>query len=176
MFNQRRIIILSICTLMLMIRLIMLLLILSNVACQSNTAYVQNTRQMQTNEQPMVAKIPTNNILNEKIEPCCFAPLTGYFRDGFCHFDEDDYGVHLICAVMTDDYLQFSKSLGNDLITPKPERRFPGLKAGDKWCLCVSRWEEAYRQGVAPKIDLHATHQKVAQMIPIDIIMQNAIE
>ncbi len=161
--------------------LILAFIILLNVACQSNGKYINKSAQEQAaTGQVLVEDLTKNrqakNLLNQAIEPCCFSPKTGYFRDGYCHFDEDDYGVHLICAVMTDEYLNYSKSQGNDLITPIPERRFPGLKAGDKWCLCVSRWEEAYRVGVAPKIDIHSTHHRVSEMLSMDLLISQAIE
>lgn len=87
-------------------------------------------------------------------------PITGYYRDGFCSTGETDSGVHVIAATITDEFLQFSKSQGNDLITPLPQYNFPGLKAGDCWCLCASRWKEAFDVGVAPPVNLNATHEK----------------
>ena len=98
------------------------------------------------------------NIFGDEIEACCYDPMTGYFRDGFCNTDEHDYGSHVVCAVMTDDFLEFSKSKGNDLSTPMPEYGFSGLKPGDQWCLCASRWQEAFLAGKAPKVRLESTH------------------
>ena len=98
------------------------------------------------------------NIFGDEIEACCYDPMTGYFRDGFCNTDEHDHGSHVVCAVMTDDFLEFSKSKGNDLTTPRPEFNFPGLKEGDRWCLCALRWKEAYDAGVAPKVYLESCH------------------
>ena len=90
------------------------------------------------------------NILGGDLEPCSMDPVTGYFRDGCCRTGSGDYGVHVVCAVMTDEFLAFSKSKGNDLSTPIPEYHFPGLKAGDRWCLCAARWQEAFEAGMAP--------------------------
>lgn len=98
------------------------------------------------------------NILGTDLEPCSQDPLTGYYRDGCCRTGPNDYGVHTVCAVMTDEFLAFSKSRGNDLSTPRPEWNFPGLKAGDRWCLCAPRWQEAYEAGAAPAIVAEATH------------------
>ena len=98
------------------------------------------------------------NILGGDLEPCSMDPVTGYFRDGCCRTGSGDYGVHVVCAVMTDEFLAFSKSKGNDLSTPIPEYHFPGLKAGDRWCLCAPRWQEAFEAGMAPKIVANATH------------------
>ena len=98
------------------------------------------------------------NIFGDEIEASCYDPMTGYFRDGFCNTDEHDYGSHVVCAVMTDDFLEFCKSKGNDLSTPMPEYGFSGLKPGDQWCLCASRWQEAFLAGKAPKVRLESTH------------------
>ena len=96
------------------------------------------------------------NIFGDKIEACCHDPVTGYFRDGFC--DEHDFGSHVVCAEITEDFLTFSKAMGNDLSTPRPEFNFPGLKEGDRWCLCALRWKEAYDAGVAPRVYLESCH------------------
>ena len=98
------------------------------------------------------------NVYGEPIETCCTAPLTGWYRNGCCETGGDDTGVHTVCAVMTDEFLEFSKSRGNDLSTPMPQYGFDGLKAGDQWCLCASRWQEAFEAGMAPKVNLRATH------------------
>ena len=92
-------------------------------------------------------------------------PMTGFFRDGYCHTNNMDQGTHVVCAVMTDEFLEFTKSCGNDLSTPRPEYQFPGLKAGDHWCLCVLRWKEAHEEGVAPPIKPEATHEKTLEFI-----------
>jgi uncharacterized protein len=98
------------------------------------------------------------NVLGTELQACCFDPLTGYFRDGFCRTGSGDFGVHTVCAEMTEEFLAFSKVQGNDLSTPNPEMGFPGLVAGDCWCLCASRWQEAYDAGYAPPVYLKATH------------------
>lgn len=92
------------------------------------------------------------------LKECCRDPMTGYFRDGFCNTNESDTGRHTVCAIMTNEFLEFSKSKGNDLITARPEFNFPGLKEGDGWCLCVLRWKEAYQAGKAPFVKLESTH------------------
>lgn len=108
------------------------------------------------------------NVFGEEVLLCSTAPLTGYYRNGCCETGPEDYGTHTVCAIMTDDFLQFSLSRGNDLITPRPEWDFPGLKAGDRWCLCASRWMEAYSVGLAPQVVLEATHEKTLQYISLD--------
>jgi uncharacterized protein (DUF2237 family) len=107
------------------------------------------------------------NILGTKLESCCFDPLTGYFRDGFCHTNFQDVGTHVVCAQVTDEFLQFTLSRGNDLITPAPNYNFKGLKAGDFWCLCALRWLEAHEAGVAPKIKLESTNSKALDYIDL---------
>ena len=98
------------------------------------------------------------NVLGTTLVPCSYDPLTGYFRDGCCNTDENDQGSHVICAKVTQEFLDFSLHRGNDLITPRPEYRFKGLKAGDRWCLCALRWREAYEVGVVPETVLESTH------------------
>lgn len=114
------------------------------------------------------------NVLGKKLQPCCFDPKTGFYRDGFCNTDRNDHGRHIICAIMTDEFLEFSKKMGNDLITPIPEYNFPGLKSGDKWCLCVLRWKEAFDNKVAPKVILESCHQKCLDYVSIDDLKDNA--
>lgn len=99
------------------------------------------------------------NVLGEKLEICGTDPETGFYRDGCCNTGPDDHGSHTVCVVMTDEFLAFSKARGNDLSTPVPAFGFPGLKAGDGWCLCAARWHEAYEAGTAPRVRLRATHQ-----------------
>jgi uncharacterized protein (DUF2237 family) len=108
------------------------------------------------------------NVLGEPLQACSFDPLTGFFRDGCCHTDEQDHGTHVVCARMTEEFLAFSAQRGNDLITPRPEWRFPGLKPGDRWCLCATRWREAMQAGLAPPVILAATHQKVLMYVTLD--------
>ena len=111
----------------------------------------------------------SKNILGTPLVPCSYDPLTGYFRDGCCNTDESDRGSHLVCARVTQDFLAFSLKRGNDLITPRPEYRFQGLKPGDRWCLCVNRWREALEAGVAPPVVLESTHANALQLITLEI-------
>ncbi len=120
--------------------------------------------------------VSANNIFNEALQPCCLDPMTGYFRNGYCETNATDYGRHIVCAIVDDDFLQYSKSLGNDLISPRPGRNFPGLKAGDKWCLCISRWIEAVEAGVGPKIDPHATHENCTKVVPIQTLLDYSLD
>ncbi len=99
------------------------------------------------------------NVLGERLEVCSIKPMTGFFRDGCCNTGREDVGSHTVCVVMTADFLAFSKSCGNDLSTPRPEFGFGGLKAGDRWCLCAPRWQEAFEAGQAPRVALRATHE-----------------
>ena len=112
------------------------------------------------------------NVLDEKLLPCSREPLTGFFRDGHCNTCEADNGSHTICAVMTEEFLAFSKYVGNDLSTPKPEFHFMGLKAGDQWCLCASRFLQAYDEGCAPKVNLNSTHKKALEIVPIKALKE----
>ena len=114
------------------------------------------------------------NVFGEELIVCSENPLTGYFRDGCCRTNEHDIGTHTVCAIVTEEFLKFSLSLGNDLITPRPEYRFPGLKAGDRWCLCVSRWIEAYHAGVAPFLILEATHEKTLNFFALHELVKYA--
>jgi hypothetical protein len=103
------------------------------------------------------------------------SPPTGFTRDGFCHTGPFDRASHTVCAQVTTRFLMFSRSLGNDLMTPRPEFGFPGLKAGDRWCLCVSRWEEAYLAGVAPPVVLAATHERALEVVELDELKAHAV-
>jgi len=116
------------------------------------------------------------NIFGDKIEACCHDPVTGYFRDGFCNTDEHDFGSHVVCAEITEDFLIFSKAMGNDLSTPRPEFNFPGLKEGDSWCVCALRWKEAYDNGCAPKIYLRRTNKKVLKLVDLNILKEFALD
>lgn len=112
---------------------------------------------------------PTDrNVLGGGLATCSLSPRTGYFRDGCCRTGEDDLGRHTVCAVMTEAFLEFSRSRGNDLVTPRPEWSFPGLSEGDRWCLCALRWREAYDAGVAPKVVLEATHERTLEVVPLE--------
>lgn len=114
------------------------------------------------------------NIFGEELQICCSNPMTGYFRDGSCRTINEDTGTHTVCAIMTDEFLIFSASRGNNLINPMPYYQFPGLKAGDKWCLCVSRWIEAEKEGKAPKLILEATHEKTLEYTSLDTLVKHA--
>ncbi|GAB2606572.1 DUF2237 family protein [Belliella aquatica] len=114
------------------------------------------------------------NVFGEELMLCSSDPLTGYYRNGCCETGEDDLGTHTVCAVMSDEFLRFSYNRGNDLITPRPEYAFSGLKAGDKWCLCASRWMEAYAAGCAPKVILEACNEKTLQYISLKELVEFA--
>ena len=115
------------------------------------------------------------NVLGTDLTSCSNAPVTGYFRNGKCETCSEDYGMHTICVEMTEEFLSFSKQVGNDLSTPRTEYDFPGLNAGDKWCVCLGRWIEAYNAGVIAKVDLEATHISVLEHVEMEILRQYAI-
>ena len=117
-----------------------------------------------------------SNVLGEPLEICGEEPMTGYFREGSCRTDKNDYGSHTVCAFVTEEFLEFSKIRGNDLKTPRPELNFVGLKEGDSWCLCANRWLEAYQNGAAPKIKLRSTNIKALDVISLDILKANAVD
>jgi len=104
-------------------------------------------------------QVAARNVLGEPLDLCSFKPMTGLYRDGCCNTGQEDIGSHTVCAVMTSAFLEYSKSRGNDLSTPMPELGFPGLKPGDRWCLCAPRWQEAFEAGQAPRVVLRATHE-----------------
>jgi hypothetical protein len=114
------------------------------------------------------------NIFGEKLECCCTKPMTGFYRDGFCRTDQQDGGKHVVCAIVTEEFLQYSLQRGNDLITPRPEYQFPGLKPGDKWCLCALRWKEAHAAGCAPKVRLEATAEQALEYIDMQDLIAHA--
>ena len=114
------------------------------------------------------------NVVGGKLETCCTSPMTGYYRDGKCNTGGGDFGAHTVCAQLTEEFLQFTKSKGNDLSTPVPEFNFPGLKPGDCWCLCASRWKEAMDAGVAPPVVLGATHALTLEYVSLDELKQHA--
>lgn len=116
------------------------------------------------------------NVFGEPLITCSLHPVTGFFRDGCCNTDEDDAGLHTVCAVMTEEFLKFSYLRGNDLITPRAQFRFPGLKAGDRWCLCAPRWLEAWRNDAAPFVVLEATHKKTLEIVPLEILGLYAVK
>jgi hypothetical protein len=114
------------------------------------------------------------NVLGGALLPCSMEPLTGWYRDGCCRTDENDHGSHTVCAVVTAEFLAFSKRAGNDLSTPRPEYRFPGLKPGDRWCLCAARWEEARQAGVAPQVVLAATNLAALRFCALEHLQAHA--
>ncbi|NET23852.1 MAG: DUF2237 domain-containing protein [Okeania sp. SIO1H5] len=116
------------------------------------------------------------NVLGTDLTICCSNPTTGFYRNGKCDTGPEDSGMHTICAVMTDSFLEFSRKVGNDLSTPIPEYHFPGLQAGDRWCLCMDRWREALANHSAPKILLEATHISVLEFIDLEVLKQYAFE
>lgn len=116
------------------------------------------------------------NVYGEDIQICGYEPITGYFRDGSCNTDELDMGSHTVCVQVTEEFLAYSKSKGNDLTTPVPEFGFPGLLPGDRWCVCAQRWLEAYEDGVGPKVILLATNQSVLDIISLDILKKASID
>ena len=116
------------------------------------------------------------NVLGEELQACSMDPMTGYFRDGCCHTRKGDSGMHTICAVMTEDFLIYSKSMGNDLMTPRLEFQFPGLKAGDRWCLCVNRWKEALDAGLAPPVILECTHENATRVVSLELLELHAFK
>jgi len=115
------------------------------------------------------------NVLGGLLASCSEKPLTGFFRDGCCNTGPQDRGLHTVCAVVTKDFLSFSMSRGNDLSTPRPEFDFPGLKPGDRWCLCAARWKEAYDAGMAPQVVLAATHEATLRIVDIEALKEHAV-
>lgn len=115
------------------------------------------------------------NVLGEPLHSCCTDPMTGFYRDGNCRTGGDDVGVHVICAQVTEEFLTYSQSRGNDLITPVPRFEFPGLKPGDRWCLCAERWKEALDAGVAPPVVLEATHISALEFVSLSDLEQHAV-
>lgn len=116
------------------------------------------------------------NVLGGELKCCCLKPLTGFYRDGYCRTGADDTGRHTVCVRVTDDFLEFSRDAGNDLSTPRPEFNFVGLKDGDRWCLCVLRWREAFEAGAAPEVVLEATHESALQIVGLEDLRLHAGE
>lgn len=108
------------------------------------------------------------NVLGEQLKPCSMDPITGFYRNGCCDTSDQDHGSHTICVVLTEKFLLFSKSVGNDLSTPRPEHGFAGLKPGDQWCLCAARWAQALEAGAAPKVRLSSTHKRALEVVSLD--------
>lgn len=121
-------------------------------------------------------RLPATNVLGGPLQPCSHDPVTGFFRDGCCNTGPSDTGLHSVCAVLTAEFLAFSKAAGNDLSTPVPEYGFPGLKPGDRWCLCAARWLEAYEAGAAPKLVLAATHIATLALMPLALLKAHAVD
>ncbi|MDB9512488.1 DUF2237 domain-containing protein [Kamptonema animale CS-326] len=119
--------------------------------------------------------IDAKNVLGSQLQICCTSPLTGFYRDGICRTGGQDFGSHVVCAQLTVEFLEFTKSQGNDLSTPVPAFQFPGLKPGDRWCLCVSRWREAMEAGVAPPVILSATHARAVESVSLKDLKKHAI-
>ncbi len=128
--------------------------------------------------QPMFEeeRAPERNVFGEPLALCSAAPATGFFRDGCCNTGAQDVGSHTVCVVMTAEFLEFSKKAGNDLSTPVPEFGFPGLKAGDRWCLCAARWQQAFKAGMAPKVVLAATHERALEIVSLKDLKRFAID
>ncbi|HEV3209281.1 MAG TPA: DUF2237 domain-containing protein [Chthoniobacterales bacterium] len=116
------------------------------------------------------------NVLGGKLESCCREPRTGFYRDGYCRTGPGDYGLHTVCAVLSEEFLRFSAAVGNDLSTPVPEFDFPGLKSGDRWCLCVTRWQEALEAGCAPAVVLAATHISALEFVALEDLHAHAAQ
>ena len=115
------------------------------------------------------------NVIGGNLEACCTSPITGFYRDGFCRTGGQDFGSHVVCAEVTLEFLEFTKLRGNDVSTPVPDFNFPGLKPGDRWCLCASRWQEALEAGVAPPVILSATHSRALEMVSLDDLKKHGL-
>ena len=113
------------------------------------------------------------NVFGEPLEVCCTDPLTGFYRNGYCSTGSSDYGSHVVCATVTQEFLDHSKAVGNDLSTRRPEYNFPGLKHGDCWCLCAMRWKAALQRGIAPPVNLRATHRRALDFVPLQTLQQH---
>ena len=116
------------------------------------------------------------NVLGTELEPCGTDPLTGFYRDGCCNTGPEDVGLHVVCVQVTAAFLAFARGRGNDLVTPAPEFGFPGLKSGDRWCVCAGTWREAFEAGVAPPVVLAATHEETLAVIPLGALKQHALD
>jgi len=115
------------------------------------------------------------NVLGGELKVCCTSPMTGFYRDGYCRTGPEDTGRHTVCIVATAEFLAYSKSVGNDLSTPRPEYAFPGLVEGDKWCLVAVRWRQAMEEGMAPRVVLEATHESVLQIVNLEKLQEYAV-
>jgi uncharacterized protein (DUF2237 family) len=124
--------------------------------------------------QEAMTPFPSLNVLGQPLQTCGNDPVTGFYRNGQCDTCQGDSGSHTVCAIVTDSFLTYSKAQGNDLSTPHPEWQFPGLKAGDRWCVCAARWKQAYDDGMAPPVDLAATHQAALEIVPLPLLQELA--
>jgi uncharacterized protein (DUF2237 family) len=124
---------------------------------------------------PMPNSAPSINVLGTDLESCSMDPLTGFFRNGACDTCAEDQGSHTVCAIMTAEFLAYSKYVGNDLSTPRPEFNFPGLKPGDRWCLCAGRFLQAHDEGCAPNVRLQATHRRALDIVPMEVLQRYAL-
>jgi len=122
----------------------------------------------------MIDKDEAVNVLGETLQKCSDDPVTGFFRDGHCNTCDEDQGSHTVCALLTAEFLAYSKYVGNDLSTPRPEFGFDGLKPGDQWCLCAARFLQAHDEGCAPKVRLAATHQRALEIVPLEVLKEHA--
>ena len=118
----------------------------------------------------------SRNVFGEPLESCSEKPVTGFFRDGCCNTSDQDTGSHTVCVQVTQEFLEFSRFRGNDLSTPRPEFGFPGLKPGDRWCLCAARWREAQESGMAPRVYLRSTHQRALEVVPLTLMREHAAD
>lgn len=118
----------------------------------------------------------SRNVFGDPLLPCSMDPVTGFFRDGCCNTGPEDYGSHTVCVEVSEEFLLFSRDRGNDLITPMPEYGFSGLRPGDQWCLCASRWLEAQKHDMAPRVYLQRTHVKALEIIPLELLRQYAVD
>jgi uncharacterized protein (DUF2237 family) len=121
-------------------------------------------------------KDPERNVMGGQLSPCSTDPMTGFFRDGHCNTCDEDTGSHTVCAVMTAEFLAYSKYVGNDLSTPRPEFGFAGLRPGDRWCLCAGRFLQAHEEGCAPEVDLTATHARALEIVPLAVLEERALD
>jgi uncharacterized protein (DUF2237 family) len=128
----------------------------------------------QTPEEGRPGRAPSVNVLGSALQPCSLNPVTGFFRDGCCNTGAEDVGLHTVCVVTTAAFLAFSKADGNDLSTPMPQYGFAGLVPGDRWCLCASRWKDAFDAGAAPQVVLEATHAATLRIVPLDTLKKHA--
>lgn len=158
-----------------------MLLFASSIALSKRIATFPKPSSCSINIPSMSASSPAAvssrplNVLGTELKICCTSPKTGFYRDGFCQTDTRDVGRHTVCARVTAEFLTFSKSKGNDLTTPVPQYQFPGLRPGDKWCLCVGRWKEALENDVAPPVELEACHIKALDIVTIEQLKSHAL-